>query len=189
MNRIYLARPSWILPLLAAAIVVVGCGKEPVEIADFGTAIGHYETIRVSLTEDSIETVESAAKSLVEVADQMARSADVGDAAVIVSQVSTAASKVAEASDIEAARSAFRGLSEAMIQWHAGMGEDATKVAHCPMAAASWLQPGDEEIGNPYYGSSMLRCGSFVASKDDPEPTLEAAPAPVDDAEGGSEES
>ncbi len=34
------------------------------------------------------------------------------------------------------------------------------KKAYCRMVKKFWLQKGDQ-IANPYYGSSMLRCGEF----------------------------
>jgi hypothetical protein len=35
------------------------------------------------------------------------------------------------------------------------------KVAYCPMAKRSWIQK-EDAIRNPYYGKSMLTCGSFT---------------------------
>ena len=34
------------------------------------------------------------------------------------------------------------------------------RVAECPMKQKPWLQEGPD-ILNPYFGSSMLTCGSF----------------------------
>jgi Cu(I)/Ag(I) efflux system membrane fusion protein len=77
-----------------------------------------------------------------------------------------AAAAVRQAKDIEAARHAYLILSEGLLQavrrfGHAGP-EDLAR-ARCPMAfdnrGADWLQRGDE-IRNPYFGASMLRCGS-----------------------------
>ncbi len=46
-------------------------------------------------------------------------------------------------------------------------GERSIARAHCPMAfdnaGADWLQTGDQ-VANPYYGASMLRCGSLEES-------------------------
>ena len=38
----------------------------------------------------------------------------------------------------------------------------APAVAFCSMTQKVWLQPSGE-IGNPYYGQSMARCGEFVS--------------------------
>lgn len=67
--------------------------------------------------------------------------------------------------DLEALRSAFEGLSGALIEVDREFGHGASQPrfeVHCPMASdgagASWLQLG-EEIRNPYFGAPMLRCG------------------------------
>jgi hypothetical protein len=42
------------------------------------------------------------------------------------------------------------------------VGGKGTIVAFCSMTKKSWLQP-KGEIGNPYYGKSMPRCGEVVS--------------------------
>ena len=37
---------------------------------------------------------------------------------------------------------------------------EGVHVAFCPMVQKPWLQAGTT-LQNPYYGSSMLTCGSF----------------------------
>ncbi len=73
----------------------------------------------------------------------------------------------AKAEDIAAARDAFGRASAALlaIERDIGHGGDATHFeAFCPMAfdgaGGSWLQRGDE-VRNPYFGESMLFCGSI----------------------------
>jgi membrane fusion protein, copper/silver efflux system len=79
-----------------------------------------------------------------------------------------------ESADIGALRAAFESISSALLIvvnefGHAGAAE--LREAFCPMAfddkGAAWLQTGDT-IANPYFGSSMLRCGelreTFVGS-------------------------
>lgn len=72
--------------------------------------------------------------------------------------------------DIEVARARFEGMSEAVIglQRRFGhRGSEEWRLAHCPMAfynkGANWLQRG-EQITNPYFGASMLRCGEIRES-------------------------
>ena len=72
--------------------------------------------------------------------------------------------------DIERARARFEVMSEAVISLQRRFGHhgsEAWYVAHCPMAfdnkGADWLQRG-EQINNPYFGASMLRCGEIRAS-------------------------
>ena len=62
----------------------------------------------------------------------------------------------------------LRGLTKALLPVVRAIGVPANlelRRAHCPMAfantGADWFQKGDE-IRNPYYGASMLRCGRVV---------------------------
>lgn len=78
------------------------------------------------------------------------------------------AGKISAAGDIKTARAEFKPLSDAMIEVIACFGASGKAPVyriHCPMAfehkGADWLQA-DKETRNPYYGSSMLKCGDLV---------------------------
>lgn len=77
-----------------------------------------------------------------------------------------AAEKLAEAADLETARKAFLKVSKAFISSakEHGLPEGQAILAHCPMAfddqGAFWIQA-KEPLANPYFGASMLRCGSI----------------------------
>ena len=50
-----------------------------------------------------------------------------------------------------------------MVQYRAQVeGDELPVVMYCSMAKKSWLQLAGGEIGNPYYGQSMARCGEAV---------------------------
>ncbi len=76
------------------------------------------------------------------------------------------AAGVAAAGDIEKARQSFALLSEALIGTgrRFGMGRNVAYRFRCSMAfdnrGADWLQD-HEKTENPYFGSSMFRCGSM----------------------------
>jgi Cu(I)/Ag(I) efflux system membrane fusion protein len=69
--------------------------------------------------------------------------------------------------DLELLRPAFGQASDALIRAFEVFGrvptEDGVGVFHCPMAlggeGADWMSTGDA-VRNPYYGESMLKCGS-----------------------------
>lgn len=71
------------------------------------------------------------------------------------------ASKIAESRSIDTQRESFDNLSKNMISLTSKfkLSDDSVFVQYCPMAEASWLSS-EKEIRNPYYGSSMLKCGS-----------------------------
>lgn len=71
--------------------------------------------------------------------------------------------KLAKATDLDAARLAYKDVSDRLI---ALFREHHVQTGHyflctCPMAQASWIQ-NDKEIKNPYYGSAMLLCGDVT---------------------------
>ena len=70
---------------------------------------------------------------------------------------------LAAAKDIAAARTAFGELSAALVAYaektKASFGE-GVRLAYCPMVKKPWLTR-DKTIRNPYFGASMLTCGSF----------------------------
>lgn len=104
----------------------------------------------------------------------------------LLPELSEAAAALSRATSLDAARDAFYELSKPLVRWRkAADGSTAAKstaagsteaqstaasstdaggwptVAYCSMARRSWLQP-EGELGNPYYGQSMLRCGETV---------------------------
>lgn len=80
--------------------------------------------------------------------------------------LSESAGGISKAKDMEAARDAFYRLSKTTIDLHGDFGHTGSRsfyLSFCPMArdgeGAYWLQESDELL-NPYYGASMLHCGS-----------------------------
>ena len=124
-----------------------------------------YLSIRESLANDSAEGVAAKFKTVHEAAHALAESDDAG--------LKEAANKVATAAHdepqaLDAAREAFKPLSEALADLVriAPPSDDAAAnlyVAYCPMAEASWLQT-SKEIANPYMGQDMLKCGSVKST-------------------------
>lgn len=93
----------------------------------------------------------------------------------------TDAEHVAHLADIVAARKLFEGYSKAIIEAADRFGHLGHLTYHrafCPMAfddqGAEWLQR-QEQIVNPYFGASMLRCGE-VRGRFEPRGHREIAP-------------
>ena len=100
-----------------------------------------------------------------------------------------AAEAISTAESIDAARASFADLAEAAldVERQFGHAQGVYREAFCPMArdnkGASWLQRG-EEVQNPFFGASMLRCGevrsTFPARGEEPQrPQQPATPAPT----------
>ena len=71
------------------------------------------------------------------------------------------ASSIADTRSIETQRASFGKLSSNMIALTKNFkfSADSVFVQYCPMAKASWLSA-EKAVKNPYYGKSMLTCGS-----------------------------
>jgi hypothetical protein len=139
--------------------------------SSFAVVLQHYEPIRQSLIADSLDDVAEHGKAIAKElkalqADFSHQRAGVShEVAMVVKEklpdMIAAANALREADTLEAARSAFYGLSVPMVRWQEGVAEESRPaVAYCPMHKKSWLQPG-EKIGNPYGG--MPGCGTIVS--------------------------
>ncbi|MCI0363959.1 MAG: DUF3347 domain-containing protein, partial [Phycisphaerales bacterium] len=87
-----------------------------------------------------------------------------GEVQALADAVNQAASALA-GKPIEEQREAFKKLGDAMIalaQRVPPSNAVAEKlfIAYCPMAPGSWLQT-QEQIRNPFYATSMKRCGEI----------------------------
>ncbi len=82
--------------------------------------------------------------------------------------IKQSAGGIANAADLEAARTQFQPMSNALIALAEAFGSKSHKLLkyHCPMAfdfkGADWLQ-GKDGTENPYFGSEMFSCGSKKA--------------------------
>lgn len=113
-----------------------------------------YIEIQTALAADSMEGVADAAHAI-------ARAIRAGSAEGVPPAVADQAEAVAKAEDLSAAREAFKLLSGSLIESLPSHGEKSRyHVVHCPMAKASWLQD-TKAIANPYFGKSMLSCGTI----------------------------
>jgi hypothetical protein len=113
-----------------------------------------YLEVQVALAADRFEGVAAQAAAIEKAAGALG-----ADAEAIVA----GAKKLAAAKDIAAARTAFGEVSTALTEYaqktKSGFGPDV-RLAYCPMVNKPWLTK-DKTIRNPYYGASMLTCGSF----------------------------
>jgi hypothetical protein len=113
-----------------------------------------YLQAQVALSADQFEGVPAHGEAIEKAAASLGADAE----AVVAS-----AKKLAAAKDIAAARTAFGEVSVALTEYaektKSGFGPDV-RVAYCPMVNKPWLTK-DKTIRNPYYGASMLTCGSF----------------------------
>ena len=126
-----------------AAFAIAACGSsDPAP-----PALIHYVAAQEALADDDLDRAHQALQDLVQSASPTLK---------------PLAEKAAHAADLAAVRTAFKPLSEELMQ---GQIPKGYIVAHCPMAdsdkGAHWVQKDQSQIANPYFGASMLRCGVF----------------------------
>ena len=113
-----------------------------------------YVRVQTALAADKVDGVKADAAAIATAAGTLGEPAK---------PLAAAAKKLEGAANLADARKAFGEVSDALFAYAKATGSAipaGVKTAYCPMANKSWLQKGDK-IQNPYYGSSMLDCGSF----------------------------
>ncbi|MDX2475208.1 MAG: DUF3347 domain-containing protein, partial [Candidatus Krumholzibacteria bacterium] len=142
--------------------------------AGLGTVVDKYYALQKALAGDDDGQARMAAHGVHQALSELECDVAQLDAngakfwKMITDELTTATMLTAGAEDIAARRMAFEPLSDtlwlAVSTFKAGAGTPVRRF-HCPMAmdgaGAFWLQAG-ETTANPYYGASMLRCGSQV---------------------------
>jgi hypothetical protein len=141
-----------LLSILAATVLAVPSGAAADVVTDI---VDPYLRIQTALANDSMAPIKAdAARIAAEAAKQ-------GETA---KALATTAAELQSSSTIEAARSVFGRLSDALIKYAEGakssLGSDLN-VAYCPMEKKSWIQKG-KAILNPYGGKKMQSCGEIV---------------------------
>lgn len=122
--------------------------------------LGHYYSIQKSLASD---TVRGVAPSAAKIADLSRKAAKTDARAKAPLTALANASAKLQTADLKAARNGFGDLSDSLIAYlrSTQVKSPPPYQFYCSMVKKNWLQP-DREIRNPYYGSSMLRCGELV---------------------------
>lgn len=123
--------------------------------------LSQYEAVRAALAADDLVTTKTASAAIV----TESKNASVEPLspeqnerqALFVATVK----KLAMADSLAAAREAFKLLSKRAI--HYAEGKEGYYVANCPMVPkgeGNWVQI-SKSVSNPYFGKSMLTCGSI----------------------------
>jgi hypothetical protein len=153
-----------ILAFALVAVLIAACGKTEKSSDEqtqpqaqetneaLKTVLAGYFEVKDALVNDDAAKAKSAATAL---------AASTGNYA---SQLNEYVLAIGETDDIEAQREAFEALSISMYDLTKAGGAGMTVYKQfCPMAfddkGAFWLSD-EKKILNPYFGASMLRCGS-----------------------------
>jgi hypothetical protein len=145
------------LLMVVSGLVAAGAPPTPAE-----QLLAHYYLIQKNLASDSIEGVSAAAAKMADISRRAA--ATEPKAKTQLTAIAAAAAKL-RATDLKSARNGFGELSDGLIGYlHATQAErNPPYQFYCSMVKKNWLQP-DKETRNPYYGTSMLKCGELIQS-------------------------
>jgi hypothetical protein len=109
-----------------------------------------YQAVHTALFKDNLKDAKKAAAGMVKHDKK--------------SSLAPAATELSQSKTLAEARKSFEKMSEAAVKMAKGKKEFA--VVKCPMAfdnkGASWVQAAGSKVQNPYFGSKMPGCGSFV---------------------------
>jgi hypothetical protein len=124
------------------------------------TILDHYFKIQASLAKDTTAGVDAAAGQIARLASET-RSED-AQIKKFLTEVQTAAQQI-KGKDLESTRLQFFELSKPLFSYlhQHYKGQKSYFRYFCSMAKKGWVQP-DKGVRNPYYGSSMLTCGTLV---------------------------
>ena len=130
--------------------------------------LSNYLDLKDALTQDNLETAHSAIKKMSSTLSKINMGIFKGEAHNVwmqhSSQLEKELSRAVESQNLESLRNVFKSISEQIIMIFKTFGSpnDTLFVEFCPMAndnrGANWLSK-SKEIKNPYFGSSMLKCG------------------------------
>ncbi len=143
--------------------------EEPQPMADMAAPTAAAEPVPAAAVDAYLALQAALAGDDDGVARDAARRLTAAIPAADLSDLDRLARATAEAADLAARREAFSPLSDRL--WGAlssggWQGDTALRRFHCPMAfdsrGADWVQT-DTTTANPYYGATMLRCGSETA--------------------------
>ena len=125
--------------------------------ANLDAVYQQYQVLTKALVVEDVNTANTAALAI----EKGAKEVKGGTA------MAHAAAAISSTKDLKAQRLAFANLNEELIKLlkNSGLDQGNLYVAHCPMAlndeGASWVST-SKEIRNPYFGDSMLTCGSVT---------------------------
>lgn len=146
---------------LALAVAITGtslvaCGGDELPQVDDGTLLTPYLAIADTLAADQVDPLSDLGAKVIAAAGP--KQGQPGVAAIIEGAGGIGAQ------DLQSSRTAFKKLSDGMIEYLAAHPSDRSglTLVHCPMTfsgkGALWVQK-EGKVMNPYEGARMLHCG------------------------------
>ena len=126
--------------------------KKVVPSDEMSDILEHYFAIRELLAHDETDWIAQQTKEMTSRLDGLIKAL----------QAIRTASNGLKADDLKQAREDFGPLSDAVLSYVKEFGFSGEAYSfYCSMMDKGWLQEHDQ-IGNPYYGSEMFKCGEMT---------------------------
>jgi len=127
--------------------------------------LSHYLNIHKLLAADSRKGLNKEVKSLLAAMSYVNKKNVTGKNTKIYRNIKIdikrAGTALLKSKNLEDARNKFSKLSEPIVAWTKISKPGGVQAMYCPMKDASWVQKSNT-TKNPYYGRSMLTCGSKI---------------------------
>jgi hypothetical protein len=171
-GEIMMNRTSRFLTVFAGLALTASALASAQEPTGYKIMAGHYEEIRLALLDDSMNGIAGHAEGIRQAAEKLRRQFDAATASVpedrsaecvaLLPEIRDTAASLASKNTIEDVRETFGELSKLMVRYRRMVNDPGSVVVYCSMAEKVWIQP-KGEIGNPYFGKSMARCGEIIS--------------------------
>ncbi len=160
--------------LIAVLLLIPGVVRAgQTDLSAYMEMSGHYDAIRLALLADSTAGLAENATALQQQVNRLLEGfsavkvgvpeADAIDTEATLREIEARASSLAATGDLVSAREDFFALTQPMARYRMLTGDHRTVVAYCSMAQKAWIQP-EGEIGNPYLGQEMPKCGEVISN-------------------------
>ena len=141
-----------------SAVSALAQSKKDVQVSKL---YSDYIGIKSALASDDAGKASAAAAEFFKTSSSARKALSEGQLNVLRKDAKT----IADSKSISVQRKTFHNLSENMIALSKEykLSQELVYVQYCPMAEGSWLSD-ESKIINPYYGKSMLSCGSVKST-------------------------
>ena len=136
---------------------------DPATIEALQKVLDSYLPIWKALAKDSTDGVKDNATRLSKAASEAEGKVAEDSLKTQLGALAKAATEM-KTSDLKSTRESMKGLSRAIVgifESHEVKMPAKYTIVECPMVNERWIQ-NQEDVLNPFYGSSMLRCGAKV---------------------------
>ncbi|WP_312902015.1 DUF3347 domain-containing protein [Chryseobacterium taichungense] len=153
---------KYIITAVMSVFSIISISAQTKKDAQVSELYHHYIAIKSALTSDDAAKTSKAASEFVETSSKINNK--------IISEkelniLRKDAKTIADNKNISSQRQTFHQLSDHMIGLakEFKLSQNPVYIQYCPMADGSWLSD-ESKIINPYYGKSMLSCGSVKST-------------------------